>query len=216
MGFLLDMAREGNGRAYRICKRSFDIAFSAAVIVAGFIPGAVLSCFIMRDTGGAPIYTQERVGKGGRLFHILKFRTMVADADNVEKYLDAGQLAQWRSERKVVDDPRVTKLGRSLRITSIDEFPQFINVLKGEMSVVGPRAITREELCHFDNAGRETLLSMRPGITGLWQTGPRNEYTFESGKRQALELEYVASAGLGFDARLFFRTFGSMVDRTGL
>ena len=129
-GVLVMARRVGGSRAYRICKRVFDIAFSVCVIAVGLGPGLILSAFIARDTGGSPIYTQERVGMGGRTFRIYKFRTMVADSDDVEKYLNSDQLAQWRLERKVDDDPRITPLGRKLRSTSVDEIPNFINVLK--------------------------------------------------------------------------------------
>ena len=132
-GVLVMARRVGGSRAYRICKRIFDIAFSVCVIAIGLGPGLILSAFIARDTGGSPIYTQERVGMGGRTFQIYKFRTMVADSDDVEKYLSADQLAQWRLERKVDDDPRITSLGRKLRSTSVDEIPNFINVLKGDI-----------------------------------------------------------------------------------
>lgn len=194
---------------YRLVKRLFDIVFSAAVIAVGLIPGMVISVIIAFDTKGSPIYSQERIGRLGRPFRIYKFRTMVVDSDNVEKYLDPQQLAEWRRERKVSDDPRITPFGRKLRKTSLDEMPNFLNVLKGEMSVIGPRAVSREEIAWFgDNA--ETVLSVPAGITGLWQATARNGATFESGERQRIELEYVENASLGEDSRIFFATFGAM------
>ena len=201
---------------YRFFKRAFDIVFSAAVIAVLCIPGLILAIFVAADTKGFPIYDQQRIGLHGKPFRILKFRSMVADADNVEKYLDEDQLRQWHEERKVTNDPRITPLGRVLRVTSIDEFPQFINVLVGQMSVVGPRAITEEELhAWYTPEQQERLLSVRPGVTGEWQTGPRNEYTFESGKRQTIELESIDKASFGRDAKYFFRTFKAMFAGTG-
>lgn len=114
---------------YRFIKRVFDIVFSTCVIIAGFIPGLILSAFIAKDTGGSPIYSSVRVGRGGKLFRIYKFRSMVADSDNLEKYFTRDQLELWHQEHKVDNDPRITKLGAFLRSSSIDEFPQFINVL---------------------------------------------------------------------------------------
>lgn len=201
--------RVGGAPAYRICKRVFDVVFSLCVVGVGFVPGLILSLFIMRDTGGSPIYTQERVGMGGKVFQIYKFRTMVADSDDVEKYLDAGQLAQWHRERKVDDDPRITPLGRVLRKTSVDEMPNFLNVLKGDMSVIGPRAVSSEEIEWF-GPNAEVVLSIPAGITGLWQATRRNDATFESGERQRIELEYVRNAGFAMDARCFVGTFGVM------
>ena len=201
--------RAGGSWAYRACKRVFDVAFSACVVAVGFVPGLILSAFIAKDTGGSPIYAQERVGMGGKTFRIYKFRTMVADSDNLEKYLGAEQIAQWNRERKVDDDPRITPLGHKLRSTSIDEMPNFINVLKGDMSVIGPRAISHEELVWFGD-DVETVLSVPAGITGLWQVTQRNDATFESGERQRIELEYARNAGFAMDARCFVGTFGAM------
>ena len=197
---------------YRVAKRAFDIAFSAVVIAVGLIPCALLSLAIAADTKGTPIYSQERVGRLGRPFRIYKFRSMVADADDVEKYLDAGQLAEWRRERKVTDDPRITPLGRILRHTSLDELPQLLNVLKGDMSLIGPRAITRAELANY-GADAVLLLSVPQGVTGAWQAGPRNDATFENGERQAIELEYARNAGFREDVRVFLATFGAMFGR---
>ena len=208
-------AHGGSRLGYRVVKRAFDIVFSGTVIVVGFVPSTILSIAVAKDTGGTPIYSQRRVGKGGRLFDIYKFRTMVSDADNVEKYLDEEQLAQWHNERKVDDDPRITRLGHFLRKSSIDEFPQFINVFLGQMSVVGPRAVTVEETAWYGDDLAE-ILSVPVGITGMWQTGPRNDCTFESGKRQQLELEYVRNASLSLDIRLFFRTFATVFRGTGM
>ena len=200
---------------YRFIKRLFDIVFSLCVIVVGFIPGAILSIFIFIDTKGTPIYSQERVGRDGKPFRIYKFRTMVADGDNVEKYFTPEQLEVWKRERKVEDDPRITRLGRILRALSIDEFPQFINVLLSQISIIGPRVITFSELEHFGEY-KDLLLSVPPGITGLWQIGDRNSATFENGTRQEIELRYVLRASLGADIRIFLGTFSAMfVKRSG-
>lgn len=207
-------SRDRRSAGYRFLKRLIDTVFSACVIALGFIPGVILCALIAKDSGGSPIYAQERVGKNGRIFRIFKFRTMVADSDDVEKYLDADQMQQWRLERKVDDDPRITSLGRWLRATSLDEMPNFVNVLKGEMSIVGPRAISQDEIGWFGFEATD-LLSVPCGITGLWQTGSRNFSTFESGLRQQIELSYVSEACLSLDAKLFFKTFKVMFEGTG-
>lgn len=194
---------------YRLVKRIFDIVFSLCVIVAGFIPGLILSIAIMIDTKGSPIYSQVRVGRGGKLFRIYKFRTMVADSDDVAKYLSGEKLDQWKRERKVENDPRITPLGRKLRHTSLDEMPNFLNVLIGDMSVIGPRAVSSEEIRWF-GAEAEDVLSVPAGITGYWQATSRNDATFESGERQRIELEYARNAGFAMDARCFIGTFGAM------
>lgn len=197
---------------YRAIKCAFDIIFSLCMIIVLLIPCLLLSIAIAIDTKGTPLYSQVRAGKYGKSFRIYKFRTMVADSDDVEKYLTPQQLEVWRRERKVEDDPRITPLGRKLRATGIDEFPQFINVLLGQISVIGPRAITFDELEHF-GPDRELLLSVAPGITGLWQIGDRNSATFGNGTRQAIELDYVRKASLRTDLAIFFGTFGAMFTR---
>lgn len=203
---------DGRSRLHRFVKRSFDIVFSACVCVLCFVPCAFLSLLIAIDTKGAPIYSQVRVGKHGRPFRIYKFRSMVADSDNVRKYFTEEQLRSWERERKVDDDPRVTKLGRVLRKTSIDELPQFINVLMGQISVIGPRAITYDELSHF-GSDAPLLLSCEPGITGSWQCGPRNSATFSNGERQRIELEYASESSIETDRKVFLKTFDVMFSR---
>lgn len=197
--------------AYRFVKRLFDFLFSLCVSVVSLIPIAVVCVFICLESHGNPLYAQERVGRGGKTIKILKLRSMVADAGNVQKYLSPEQLSQWEVERKVDDDPRITKVGQFIRRCSIDEMPQFLNVLNGDLSVIGPRPITRDELDqHFSDEEKAVLLSVQPGITGLWQATDRNEATFESGLRQQIELRYVKNRCLRMDWKCFTGTFGAM------
>lgn len=203
---------------YRICKRTFDIAFSAGCTAVLSIPMACVCAAICAESPGCPVYTQERVGRGGRVIRVLKLRSMVPDAGDVQKYLTPEQLRQWEVERKVDNDPRITKVGQFIRKCSIDEVPQFLNVLKGDLSVIGPRPITRDELDqHFTDEEKEELLSVTPGITGLWQATDRNAATFESGLRQKIELHYVRNRCFHMDWRCFTGTFGAMFGkrRTG-
>lgn len=209
------ISRNRGRPGYRFAKRAIDVLASAAVIAVGFIPGAILSIAIAIDTKGSPFYKQTRVGKNGKPFQILKFRSMVADSDDIEKYLEGDQLAQWRRERKVENDPRVTKLGRWLRKYSVDELPNFLNVFAGQMSIVGPRALVEEELDSFGE-DRDVVLSVPAGITGWWQVDSRNDATFESGKRQELELYYVENASLSLDVRIFGKTFVAIFSGTGV
>lgn len=121
--------------AYRFLKRLFDLVFSLCVSVVLFIPVAVVCVLIRLESSGSPVYAQKRVGKGGKTIKIFKLRSMVADAGNVQKYLSSEQLHQWEVERKVDDDPRITKVGQFIRKCSIDEMPQFLNVLNGDLSL---------------------------------------------------------------------------------
>lgn len=208
----LSKSLDTRSMGYRFFKRTFDIVFSGVVIAVGVIPCTLLAVAIALDTKGSPIYTQKRAGRFGRPFRIFKFRTMVADADDVEKHLSSEQLAEWRRERKVTNDSRITRLGRLLRKTSVDELPQFINVLIGQISVVGPRPVSFDELDHF-GADAALLLSVPGGITGLWQVTTRNNATFESGERQEIELDYVREASPRLDLRCIAGTLGAMFGR---
>ena len=201
--------------AYRFIKRSFDICFSAGVLTALFVPGVLLGAAVAIESPGGPLFRQTRIGKNGKEIRIFKFRSMYADAhDKPEKYLDEAQMAQWVREQKVDDDPRITKLGKFIRKTSLDEVPQFINVLIGDMSVIGPRPVTLEETYEF-GSHRDEVLSIRPGITGWWQVTDRNDATWENGRRQELELWYVRNANLGTDIKVFSKTFAAMLGGTG-
>ena len=208
-------AQDTRSLGYRAIKRAFDIVFSLIVIAVALIPCILLAIVIAIDTKGFPIYSQERIGRLGKSLPFYKFRTMVADADNVEKYLNQEQLKEWRLEHKVTNDPRITRLGSVLRKTSLDEIPQFVNVLLGQISVIGPRAITREELPNFGSDVYK-LLSVPQGITGAWQVGPRNEATFQNGERQLAELRYAEHASVKVDFKIFLATFGVMFkNKTG-
>ncbi len=208
----VDAARgaKAPGFGYRACKRAFDIVFSAGVCVVLAIPVAVACAAVFIDSPGAPLFRQKRVGKDGKPIYIFKIRSMYSDAhSNPEKYMTPEQYATWKREQKVDHDPRVTRVGKVIRKTSLDELPQFLSVLTGDMSVIGPRPVTLDETYEFGE-DRDEVLSVRPGITGLWQSTDRNEATWANGRRQKLELKYVRSQGFGMDARCFFGTFGAM------
>lgn len=199
---------------YQVVKRAFDIVFSGTVITVLAVPSAVLAAVIAQQTKGSPFYTQRRLGLNGKHFNLIKFRSMVVDADDVEKYFTPEQLEQWKKERKVDDDPRITPIGHFLRKTSLDELPQFLNVFAGQMSVIGVRPIVDDELAAYGDDAAE-FLSRKPGITGWWQVEARNDADYQTGTRQQLELFYVRNASLKLDAEIFFRTFGVIFKGTG-
>lgn len=195
-------------------KRTLDILFSTLVIVLGAVPGLIVALAVVIDTKGSPFYLQERIGQYGEPFRIVKLRTMVADSDDLEKHLTAEQIVQWQQEHKVDGDPRVTRLGAWLRRHSVDEVPNFFNVFIGQMSVIGPRAITVDELKWFGDKAA-VMLSVPSGITGLWQVQGRNDATFESGMRQKLELYYAEHARARLDGQIAIKTISSIVRGTG-
>lgn len=199
-----------NKSTYRFVKRAFDICFSAGVVTVLFVPSILLGSAISIESPGGPLFRQKRIGKDGKEIRIFKFRSMYADAhEHPEKYLDDIQLAQWTREQKVDDDPRITRIGKLIRRTSLDEIPQFLNVLMGDMSVIGPRPVTLDETYEFGD-DRDEVLSVQPGITGWWQVTDRNDATWENGIRQKRELEYVRNQSIMMDAKVFFETFKVM------
>lgn len=164
--------------------------------------------------GGQPFYWQERIGRGGRRFFILKLRTMVRDADQMLQGLlecDPALRREWMETQKLKKDPRITRVGALLRTTSLDELPQLWNVLKGEMSLVGPRPMLPEQMPLYGDPN--PYLALRPGITGIWQISARNEKNFAY--RNEMDSVYNAGLRLGLDVAILMKTFGVMVRRTG-
>lgn len=201
---------------YRFIKRVFDFVFSLIVTVVLFIPMIVICTAIVLDSSGFPVFAQKRVGRFGKPIKVLKLRTMYSDAhSNPGRYFTKEQMQQWKLEYKVEKDPRITRIGSFLRKTSLDEIPQFINVLKGDMSVIGCRPITYEELENFTQEEQELFLSQKMGITGWWQVTDRNNAIWEDGSRQKVELYYVEHASLKLDAGIFCKTFRAIAKKTG-
>jgi exopolysaccharide production protein ExoY len=195
-------------------KRVLDI-FGAFILAALFSPLIATVFIVAALTGQPPIFRHKRVGRDGLIFECLKFRTMVPDAEAVLAKILAedGKLrAEWARDHKLADDPRVTKLGKFLRSTSLDELPQLWNVVKGEMSLVGPRPVTREELLRY---GRNSVVYMlvRPGVTGLWQVSGRNNVEYR--KRVAMDVCYVRNQGLVLDTWILLKTILVVVTRHG-
>lgn len=192
----------------RRSKRMFDIVFSLAVLIL-FSPVYLLLALLVALSSEGPIfYVQERVGRHYKRFGCIKFRTMVANADEklVEIIQTSPQLRQeFEDNFKLKYDPRITWIGHILRVTSLDEFPQFWNVLVGDMSVVGPRPIVVEELPKYGHH-IDRILTTRPGITGLWQVSGRNDVPYP--QRVRMDLYYVNSRNFLMDVRLIIRTIG--------
>jgi undecaprenyl-phosphate galactose phosphotransferase len=212
---LMLTARNNLGRPIpRLLKRLFDVAGSLTLLVVLAPLFAYLSWKI-RQTGGAAIFSHRRVGRYGGMFGCLKFRTMVPDAESVlRRHLegDPSVRAEWERDFKLKDDPRITPIGAFLRRTSLDELPQLWNVLKGEMSLVGPRPIIDEELQRYGDQV-DYYLEARPGITGLWQISGRNDTTYED--RVALDSWYVRNWSLWYDMVILVKTVRVVLRREG-
>lgn len=198
---------------YEAVKRTFDIIGSALGMIVLLPVFLVISIMILAEHSGKHvIYKQRRLGRNGKEIYIYKFRSMVEDADNVEKWLNPKQLKQYYKEYKVDNDPRVTKFGKFLRRTGLDELPQIVNIFKGELSIVGPRPIQEDELEYYGE-NKALFLSIRPGLTGYWQVHCSADSSYAKGKRQEMELYYVKNRGIWLDIKLIFGTFGALVKK---
>ncbi|MET0165454.1 MAG: sugar transferase [Vicinamibacterales bacterium] len=176
---------------------------------------AILAFLIWRRDGAPVLYAHYRVGYEGKLFRCMKFRTMLRNSEHVLADLlrnDPQARAEWARDQKLANDPRITRVGRFLRRSSLDELPQLLNVLRGEMNLVGPRPITVAELTRYGGL-RWHYLSVRPGITGLWQVSGRNNTTYD--ERVALDRRYVEQRSWWFDLGILLKTVRVVVMREG-
>ncbi len=196
-------------------KRSFDIGVSILLLPILSVPMAVIAALIRLDSKGQAIFLQKRIGKQGAIFSCYKFRTMHENAEEtlngvLEKNPDAK--LEWNTHWKLAEDPRVTGVGRFLRSTSLDELPQIFNVLKGEMSLVGPRPYLPKE--KPDMGSRDyTILLTKPGITGLWQVSGRSNTSYEY--RMSLDSWYVRNWNLWLDVVILLKTIRIVIKREG-
>lgn len=195
-------------------KSAFDVIF-AVLLLPVIVPIIAVIWCLIRYEGGAVFFAHTRIGAGGRAFKCWKIRTMLPDAESrLRSHLraDPAAAAEWARDHKLRDDPRITRLGRLLRRTSLDELPQIWNVLRGDMSFVGPRPIVRAEL-HKYKTHRGGYLQMKPGITGLWQVSGRNDITYD--ERVAMDMAYARRQGFWLDLKIIAMTGGAMLHRTG-
>jgi lipopolysaccharide/colanic/teichoic acid biosynthesis glycosyltransferase len=196
-------------------KRTFDILLAVALLPVIGITVLLLCALVYAHDRSFPMFGHARVGRGGRMFRCWKIRTMVPDAESrLAAYLNLNPAAaaEWDAERKLNDDPRITRIGDIMRRTSLDELPQIWNVLIGEMSFVGPRPVTADELGKY-GISRSAYCAMRPGITGLWQVSGRNEVSYA--ERVALDVDYLRRMSLALDLSIIARTAGVIVRPTG-
>ena len=199
---------------YELLKRIFDLVVSLLAVVVLSPVLLVIAAAIWAEDHGPILYRAKRVGRYGRTITVYKFRSMRLNADRLEDMLSPEELAEYRKNFKLENDPRITKVGKFLRKTSLDELPQLFNILSGKLSLVGPRPVLQEETELYGKK-RDVLLSCKPGLTGLWQAKGRSNVTYEDGRRQALELQYVESRSLWLDLKIMFWTVGAVVRMDG-
>ena len=206
--------REAHKFYTRYTKRILDVCLALAMLPV-LVPVIAALWALTRTDGGPGFFGHRRIGKNGKVFRCWKIRTMVPNAEErLVAYLrnNPAAAAEWAQDHKLTNDPRITKLGRFLRETSLDELPQIRNVLMGEMSFVGPRPVVRAEMKKYGH-GRTAYLALKPGITGLWQVSGRNDVSYD--ERVAMDIEYLQTVSLKTDLQLIAKTAGSVMNRTG-
>lgn len=196
---------------HRVLKRVFDIAFSLMILIFFSWLFVVIALLVKLTSPGTVFFAHPRIGRGGKPFICYKFRTMLTNADErLEELLRTSSEAkrEWETKKKLRSDPRITSLGNFLRKTSLDELPQFWNVLKGDLSVVGPRPVVYTELVAHFKEKTAKILSIRPGLTGIWQVSGRSDTSYL--QRVHLDEKYVDSCSFWLDMKLIAKTIPSL------
>ena len=193
---------------YKIIKTIFDLFFSSIILIAGFPIFLIIALLIKFSSRGPIFFLQERIGKNKKTFNCIKFRTMHPEAEDLLENLitnNENLKKEFEETHKLKNDPRITKIGKFLRKTSLDEIPQFLNVIKMEMSIIGPRPIVKKEIQKYGKSYNK-VISIKPGITGLWQVSGRNNLSYK--RRVILDCLYVDNMSPLLDLRIIIRTFG--------
>lgn len=193
-------------------KRCIDIIFALAVIILFSWLFLLVAIIIKIDTKGTVFFAHKRVGKKGKQIKILKFRTMVPNAEDMIKDFSPEQMEEYKRNFKLEKDHRITKVGGFLRKTSLDEFPQFLNLLKGDLTLIGPRPVLEEETQLYGEH-RDLLLKVKPGITGIWAANGRSHIDYQ--QRIDMELYYICKRSFLLDIKLFFKTIVSVFKQEG-
>lgn len=197
---------------YRFVKRAFDLITSVALLLVIWPVMAVIAIQIKRSSEGPVLYKHKRIGQYGNDLYLWKFRSMVINAEELVKQFTPEQKKEWEENFKLKNDPRITKIGAFLRRTSLDELPQLFNIIKGDLSVIGPRPVIEDEIEKY-GFSKTRFLSVKPGLTGYWQVSGRSNVTYED--RMQLELYYVDHASTALDLKILKQSFGVVFHRKG-
>ncbi len=197
---------------YKILKRTVDIIGSLLGLILLSPIFLILSIVVKADSPGPIFFAHKRLGYNGNLIKIYKFRTMVINAEELLNNLSPEQKEEFAKNFKLENDPRITKVGNFLRKSSLDELPQLLNILKGELSIVGPRPIVEKELKNYGIYG-EKLLSVKPGLTGNWQANGRSDTTYE--ERVEMDMQYIDNRSIFMDIKIIFKTFSAVIKKQG-
>lgn len=199
-------------KIYKVVKRITDIIGGIIGLILLSPVFLILAICIKIDSKGPVIFAHKRIGKNGKEFNMYKFRSMYKNAEEMIENFNEEQKIEWQENFKLENDPRITKVGKFLRKTSLDELPQIVNIIKGDLSIIGPRPIVDEELKKYGD-NKEKFLSITPGLTGYWQANGRSNTSYE--ERMQMELYYIDNQSLLLDIKIFFKTIVSVIKKEG-
>ena len=197
---------------YKYVKRIMDFSLSLMGLIVLSPVFLLIAILIKKESDGPVFFKHKRIGKNGKEIYIYKFRSMVPNAEELIKKFTPEQMKEFKENFKLENDPRITKIGKFLRKTSLDELPQLINILKGDLSLIGPRPVVKKELEKYGN-NKEKFLSATPGLTGYWAANGRSDTTYE--QRMIMELYYIDNISFKLDLKVFFKTIISVVRKEG-
>ncbi|WP_286906553.1 sugar transferase [Clostridium sp. UBA1652] len=199
-------------KIYSLSKRIFDIVSSTLLLIILSPLFLILIVLVKLDSKGPVFFGHKRIGYKGETISVYKFRSMVQNAEEVLRNFTPEQKAEFEKNFKLDDDPRVTKIGAFLRKTSLDELPQLINIIKGDMSVVGPRPIVQKEVAKYGKYA-DKLFSVKPGLTGFWQANGRSDTTYD--ERVQMDMYYIDNRSTLLDIRILFKTVIAVIRKEG-
>lgn len=197
---------------YKFVKRFFDIVLASIGMIVLSPIFLIISLAIKLESKGPIFFKHTRIGKDGKIIKIYKFRSMVNNAEDLIEEFTPEQMKEYRENYKLTNDPRITKVGKFLRKTSLDELPQLINIIKGDLSIIGPRPVVSDELKKYGTNTRK-FLSVTPGLTGYWAANGRSCTSYE--QRMQMELFYIDNLSLKMDIKVFFKTIEAVIKREG-
>lgn len=207
-----DVKTKISKKVYIKIKRVIDVILASVALILLSPLFAIIAIAIKIDSKGPVFFAHKRIGKNGKIIKLYKFRSMVINAEELIKSFIPEQMREYKENYKLTNDPRITKVGKFLRKTSLDELPQLINIINGDLSIIGPRPVVADELEKY-GVNKDKFLSVTPGLTGYWAANGRSNTTYE--QRMEMELYYIDNLSLKMDIKVFFKTILSVLKKEG-
>ena len=207
-----DVKTKISKKVYIKIKRVIDVILASVALILLSPLFAIIAIAIKIDSKGPVFFAHKRIGKNGKIIKLYKFRSMVINAEELIKSFTPEQMREYKENYKLTNDPRITKVGKFLRKTSLDELPQLINIINGDLSIIGPRPVVADELEKY-GVNKDKFLSVTPGLTGYWAANGRSNTTYE--QRMEMELYYIDNISPKLDVKIFFKTIESVIKKEG-